>query len=175
MNFSTAHTEIPLLQKILEAKLLRVFCYSRYSLLVSGQERLSHYCFFTDKATQNLDQSREIMRALVLLGESYDISAPYPELDPQFKSMASLLRQAIADETHLLSLCQQLSNNIAKKDTYFWQLARSLRVETHQSIATMVNLLNQLETKAEPKSRTETAPLSMKSVHCSPYATQRSA
>lgn len=155
MSLISLDNEMLVLQRILEAKLLRVFYYTRYSLLLYGQDRLSHHCFFTNYATQALEQSREIMRALVLLDVTCDLNVPYGKQDIQEGTMAVLLKQAIDAEKSLLSLCQDFLHQVKRKDIYFCRLARSLVIDTHQRIVGLVHWLCEVEGKTEPERQTD--------------------
>ena len=137
MNLLNRKAGTALLQQIARAKLLRVFYYTQYSLLIEGQDRLARYCFFTEQATAALDEAREVMRALVLLDATEGCSIAYPTVDLGAMSYREMLRQALIDEQAVLDLCCLLYGQVESKPSYFLSLAEELIRQSRQNISGM--------------------------------------
>ncbi len=94
-----------LLNQTLENRLLGVARYTHYALMVSGQDRLRLANFFTDLASQSLQDAQGVSRWLMALNERPRLDLP-ALTEPSRQSTQEMLLRALHHERKLFNLYQ---------------------------------------------------------------------
>lgn len=123
---------VKVLNNILEMELAAVVCYTHYSLMVYGYNRIPIVSWFREQATSSLTHANEAGEMVTGLGEHPSLTIG-PILETHKHDIRDILQESLAIEKKTLDLYKQLLELTKDKSVMLEEYARKMiaEEETH--------------------------------------------
>ena len=116
---------IHLLNRILEAELAGVVCYTHYSLLIFGHNRIPIVSWLREQAAESLTHAQQAGEMITLLGE-YPSLAIGPLLDSHQTDIEAIMRESLESESKALVPYRELLKCVEGRSVILEEYARNM-------------------------------------------------